>query len=956
MTTFPLCRWIDQLGARARALETWAVGAGVVLLTCVQLGSPALARDVAFSTAPTTAQAARTTLPDRQEKTTRYMACGNELALIGKLNNITKGPGDPLPEIIGKMLWLILNPTTPTGAGKPDQPPDDGFTPPKYRDDSDDARVILIQMTTDREAFPGANCESPADIPPEIKPEGVDAWIANTNADFSNGYDQVTILGCAPPGCLNLSQCRQILVRDGPGAKFVVTPSCMQRQINVVLSRIKVTGQAGSSDLPCHVFGGTTKGEWDVVVRDLTRVFYLNARNSERRILFDDVATYVQEKLLTLDGPPGLASYSLFQCGNQEEHTGSAQDRADERSWLGDTVDSVADIWKWLALRLALLIALLAAGALLAAVLGALSPALAALVTTLLAVLGTMIAFGRFPETENHRLNIETSRYLKNQQIIADLRNDDPSRFELDQIFVKQFLMSKFQDILKNDFQEYNARPYSRYSLLSIQNIAQFADDPELNDAARMVLTFTMAKAAVGSSGGLRLVPYRRHMEALRSKGFVSLLDNVSNGDHVIPMMQFFTGQTQQLPGNIVPGPALEPMIYYASGVIGPNPLVADDVILEAAIEKTRRYEQRIKSAGAEVYSGGDGWLVTAGGIQSGPANVFIAPINTGIKKLFKDDDRGAAWPTTLMLTAAAVKDPWWEGSKPMEDFLRIEGLKIVHEVEPESAGRDRALNDQKLESITSIHRERGHWRGQGIKLDPATQQRTTVDFAVPDNTVETFEGNLCVGAGFACGFNLEFPEPFASCGETRPGGWTFFDTDKCYPTAIGRGTRAFIAAFRVACPHPTLVSNKCRTFGLFEVISFNDPALSKLPEAERFQQFITLVLENTGLGASRGSVLSSIEVEAHGTYRAVKQNAQGARQSIAFEAELSEDSSLARIVSIDGNERRSHGSWNIAEDDFIRGDSNGRIEIGWRSRPDGAPPGRLILDLSKYRPDLVDQ
>jgi hypothetical protein len=947
------------------------------LLIALAFGGPAFAADVRFSDAPTTAQQAWETLFDRRETVTKYMACGDEIGFLKKVNNVAEKPGDHLPDIIGKMLWLLLVHPTPPPAPTPTPAPSDGAGRLGWQIGG--APVILVQGS--RRPVRGTVCERPAE-PSDIKdfleknnakdPSDnknlTDPDIDKANAMLSAVYDDNFVevgSGCQPPFCLTMKQCEHIIVRDSTGTRFVVSPACMRQQINVALSKIKVKGQPGTDGSACHIFGKST-GDWDVDVRDLTRVLYLHMRNSDRHILLDDVAKYVSDQLLTLSGPPGLTSYSLFQCGNQENSTGSPQDRAAERSWLDDTLNSVGDVFDWLWKRIALLIVLLAVAGVLAAVVSALSPELAAIVAAIVGVAGVMIAFGRVPETENHLLMIESSRYLKNQEMISRLNEsgDDTGVLGSDQMFVKHFLMSKFQDILKNDFQEYNSRPYSRYSLLAIQNVAQFADDPELQNAARMVLQFSMAKAAIGSYRGRRLVPYRRHMNGLRSRGFVSLFDNTNNGDHLIPLMMFFTGQTQHLPNNSLPLESLGQMIYYASGMMGPNPPVPDNIIMEAAIEKSRRYEQRIGHAGAEYYSGGDGWLVTAGGIQTGPTNFFIAPIAIPFKKLYFDDDRGAAWPTTLMLSAAVVKERFWEDQKPMEDFIRIEGLKIIYEEESQQAGRDRATADEHIETITSIRRERGHWRGEGIRNGKLEQ------FTVRDETTETFEGNLCVGMGFACGFNLEFPFPLdgtrLNCGDARPGNWTFFDTDKCYPETAGRPgvTRAFIAAFRDKCPHPTLVSNKCRNFGLLEVISFNDPALAKFAPDQRYENFIRLVLEkNSSIGVSRGSVLSSVDVEANGTYVAVKENDQGQRISIRFQAELSggsllspEGASLSRIVSIDGRERSSHGSWKIGTGDFINGDSKGRIEIGWPARPNVPPPRHLILDLSYYRPDTVIQ
>jgi hypothetical protein len=505
---------------------------------------------------------------------------------------------------------------------------------------------------------------------------------------------------------------------------------------------------------------------------------------------------------------------------------------------------------------------------------------------------------------------IETSRYLNNDIIIADLRRDgeDPSLFEEDQSEIKAYLMEKFQSVLKGDFEEYNSRPYSRLSLFSVLNIAQFADDKKLSLAARMVFDYMTAKAAIGSSLGRRLVPYRRHMEELQNRIPVSLYDNTLAGDHYIPLLLFYNGQTQQLWRNTVLTNEFGHMIYHASAMISPDPPILNNIVMEASIENSRRYEQRIKHAGVEIYSGGHGWLVTAGGIQTGPANFSIAPIALPLGlQTFKNDDRGAAWPTTLMFSSAV-------NESLMSDFIRIEGIKITHK-----------------ESV----------------LD--------------DGDMITFDGNLCVGPGFACGFNLELPARFSpqgrlpACADPR-GQWTFFDTDKCY-REWERPPRSFVAVFQQTCPDPTLVANQqCRNFGLFEVISFSDPALSDIPDDSKFDKFIERVLQNnSGIGASRGSVLSPTDVEAHGTYTAVKEKSRGVPHKIEFDATLSEDASsrnllapsLSRIVSIDGNEVPSPSSGTLAEGNFINADSRGRVVIGWTTDTGGGVSQRLILDLT---------
>jgi hypothetical protein len=103
-----------------------------------------------------------------------------------------------------------------------------------------------------------------------------------------------------------------------------------------------VKGQLGTDKLPCHVFWAT-KGDWDQTVLSLIRVFYLDRRNKEAQILLPDTVKHIQEDLLTADGPRGPTSYSIiFDCGNQEEDTGSAQVRLFRRLWRDDTLRAVA--------------------------------------------------------------------------------------------------------------------------------------------------------------------------------------------------------------------------------------------------------------------------------------------------------------------------------------------------------------------------------------------------------------------------------------------------------------------------------------------------------------------------------------------------------------------------------------------------------------------------------------
>src|SRR5262249_51302190 len=132
----------------------------------------------------------------------------------------------------------------------------------------------------------------------------------------------------------------------------------------------------------------------------------------------------------------------------------------------------------------------------------------AAAAAAAVAALGTLGIFGlmflRIPETENHRLMIETSRFLKNQIVISELKdkNYDLGSFESYQTEMKSWLMNKLQEFMKGDFIEYNAHPYQRYSINAILNLYDFSDDTDIKTAAQMVLEYSAAKFAVGSNQG----------------------------------------------------------------------------------------------------------------------------------------------------------------------------------------------------------------------------------------------------------------------------------------------------------------------------------------------------------------------------------------------------------------------------------------------------------------------
>jgi hypothetical protein len=293
----------------------------------------------------------------------------------------------------------------------------------------------------------------------------------------------------------------------GTTVQSIIDGSCLKAEINYVLNHVQqLDAFPGTDGAACDVFG-KQKGDWDVRMKSLIRIVFLDSlsrgdtgpSSSLLDVVRPDGRTtrdYVLQDLITVDGGPSPDTYYLWGCGDNEKDTGSAQDREDENG-DGGVLDSVGDVLGWFAKLILILAAPGTAGAVasIASVLG-ITPAV-------VAELGvTAVLAGQYPETENHRLMIESTRFLNNQLIIQTLGPDNSSNTINAQKDVKTWLLKKFKYVAQHDFIEYNARPYQDYSLTALQNLGDFATDPDVKNGARMLLEYSAAKFAVGSNQG----------------------------------------------------------------------------------------------------------------------------------------------------------------------------------------------------------------------------------------------------------------------------------------------------------------------------------------------------------------------------------------------------------------------------------------------------------------------
>lgn len=511
----------------------------------------------------------------------------------------------------------------------------------------------------------------------------------------------------------------------------------LRDQVNEALMAMRVVGQAGSSDLPCYALvEGKVHGEYDVTLRNLSRVLNVHPRGAHESILNPGTLAHVRDELMTLDGGPVNESYSIYECGNTQRDVGPPESRAEHYTFASDAEDALEDAgnaigngigWFVQNILIPFLLSVIALSIASALISGIIAAAVAAGVPEVVAaatVAAGVIAAGavladdplivfagcaalpitsllppcRIPETENHLLMMNSSAYFTNQirsQYLTAPNQQVPHQMRNNVNGLEAWFLDHFQQFLTSDFEEYNARPYQRYSFNSILNLYDYATDLEVQRAAGMVLDYLASKYAVSTNVGRRVVDFRRRAE---NTNRTRLYEASGGADHLVNAFMMFSGQVDLLPPEDRGAQEMRALeMIYAAVSNYRMPTAA----LEVAVDKSAPYFQVVHHVGVEIFASYPSFLISAGGVRTGPANRLAfsgaAP------------DYGVALPTVLIPTA---------GLDERNELIRFEGG-------------------------------------------------------------EEHDGNTCVAPGFACGLNPVIPSLYDACKVTS-GDWTFINSAAC--------------------------------------------------------------------------------------------------------------------------------------------------------------------------------
>ncbi|MGC9469218.1 MAG: hypothetical protein ACP5HS_11550 [Anaerolineae bacterium] len=243
-------------------------------------------------------------------------------------------------------------------------------------------------------------------------------------------------------------------------------------------------------------------------------------------------------------------------------------------------------------------------------------------------------SLGLVRDTENHLLMTEGSRYLKNRWLA--LHGSTDPRHDNARNGMERWMLENLGELQTAGLYEFNSIPYMGYTLTALMNLEAFASD-EVRAAARDVLDRANWTYALGSLDLRRFAPFRRQMR----RADLTALD----ADYQTTMVRAW----MSLHPDGLDIPEITEGRHHALWT-ALLPYRLPDEATRWILEKPTRYFVRIghgPRSSPEIYSGGPGYLLSAGGVHRGARSMIVAR------------------PITLMLS---------DGAQDLSEVLHLSG------------------------------------------------------------------------------------------------------------------------------------------------------------------------------------------------------------------------------------------------------------------------------------------
>ncbi len=213
-------------------------------------------------------------------------------------------------------------------------------------------------------------------------------------------------------------------------------------------------------------------------------------------------------------------------------------------------------------------------------------------------------------DTENHILMTEVSRYLTNQLLFAEaVKLHQPTAlYDNSKNGFDQWMLKHLAEFLKNDFSEFNSRPYEGYTQITLNNLYDYSKNLQVKKMAQMVLDYSGAKFAISSNGMRRSAPYRRQKDWLNYDDLVFYDTVVSRHFFLAGNYNYITFADSNRSSAVYNDDTYHAMMAAAGSYRTPR------LILDTQIEKDQQYFQKIRHSDVEIYHSSPSFLLTSGG------------------------------------------------------------------------------------------------------------------------------------------------------------------------------------------------------------------------------------------------------------------------------------------------------------------------------------------------------
>ena len=266
------------------------------------------------------------------------------------------------------------------------------------------------------------------------------------------------------------------------------------------------------------------------------------------------------------------------------------------------------------------------------------------------------MTLGLAPETENHILMTEGSRYLKNRWLMNHGSRDQ--KYDNLQNGMEDKLLVFMKKMRTNGLYEFNSLPYIGYTITALLNLEAFGSD-KLKSEARNVLDYMNWTYALGSYQLKHYPPMRRRYEkagikeittdyqSIFMKSWLSF-SPVSDYDKDIS-----SGEVHALMGAIMP--------YRPA-----------DKVVETIFDKGDGYFIKLghgPNSSPEIYSAGEKFLISAGGVNRGERSIIVArPISLFL------NDKAKNISQTFHLAGPGTDFKEWNNTGVYENFACAAG------------------------------------------------------------------------------------------------------------------------------------------------------------------------------------------------------------------------------------------------------------------------------------------